>query len=198
MKFYMASPPKLWGDYGLTVLASGISSHLPRTQDGLVQLERTGPLMPPFTLPAAIIISDEMRRLLESARLGVFDFKPVIKTRIVEFYWDPASAGPPHVDFDGRGPSSIILDGEHSDTCSESLGDVWELILPRVDGFSVTIKKIKGLERYECNQRSLSFWKGPHLFYPDPGRHCIVTDIGKEFLEKECHKWIEFDELQME
>ena len=49
MSFYRVSGRSLWGDYG-SILINGMSRHLPR-KDNLIQLERTGPFIPPITLP---------------------------------------------------------------------------------------------------------------------------------------------------
>jgi len=77
-----------WGDYG-SILASGMSAHLPR-KDGLMQLERTGPFIPPISLPGIgdIIVTDAFRAELESSGLSGFTFAPVMKARIVELNWE--------------------------------------------------------------------------------------------------------------
>lgn len=57
-----------WGDYG-RLLRNGMSAHLPR-QEGMIQLERTGPFIPPISFAGVgdIIVTDEIRVRLEAAK----------------------------------------------------------------------------------------------------------------------------------
>ena len=59
MRFYRMSGRRLWGDYG-SMLIGGMSGHLPR-RDGLIQLERTGPFVPPMTFPGigVVVVNDQ-------------------------------------------------------------------------------------------------------------------------------------------
>lgn len=68
-----------WGDYG-HILQHGMCSHLSRTDD-LLQLERTGPYIPPITLPGIgeVVLTSPARQLLESSKLTGFSFRPVKK-----------------------------------------------------------------------------------------------------------------------
>jgi hypothetical protein len=77
-----------WGDYG-AILASGMSAHLGR-KNGLIQLEGTGPFVPPISLPGIgdIVVTDTFRRELESSGLTGFTFAPLIKARVVELRWE--------------------------------------------------------------------------------------------------------------
>ena len=78
-----------WGDYGC-ILLSGMTSHLER-QNGLLQLERTGPFVPPISLPgiADIVVTNDFKHLLEGSGLTGFTFQPVIKKHIV--FWSGRS-----------------------------------------------------------------------------------------------------------
>ena len=89
MNFYRlgrASMP--WGDYG-SILASGMSTHLPR-KDGLIQLERTAPFVPPISFPGIgdIVVTNAFRAELEASGLTGFTFAPIVKARIVESNWE--------------------------------------------------------------------------------------------------------------
>src|SRR5262249_4504338 len=56
---YLMSPPESpWGDY-CEILVQGMSTHLPR-KNGLIQLERTGPFVPPISFPgiADVVVTD--------------------------------------------------------------------------------------------------------------------------------------------
>ena len=70
-----------WGDYG-NILLTGMTSHLDR-EDGRLQLERTGPFVPPIALSgiADIVVTDAFRSALEASGLTGLRFQPVIKRR---------------------------------------------------------------------------------------------------------------------
>jgi hypothetical protein len=78
--------PGRWGDYG-HILQHGMSSHLPRL-DGKLSLERTGPYVPPVTLPGIghIVLTSEAKELVETSGLSGFRFAAVEKTLIVELH----------------------------------------------------------------------------------------------------------------
>lgn len=69
MTIYILQNAKMpWGDYG-SMLLSGMTSHLPR-KNGLLQLERTGPFVPPITLSGVdeIVVTDTFKRQLEQSQ----------------------------------------------------------------------------------------------------------------------------------
>lgn len=68
-----------WGDYG-DILQHGMTAHSRRV-DGKLALERTGPYIPPITLPGIgdIVLTSEARQLLEASDLSGFSFAPVEK-----------------------------------------------------------------------------------------------------------------------
>src|SRR5262250_3064070 len=90
--FFMISErsifPEDWGDYG-DILQHGMTSHLSRV-DGRLALERTGPYIPPITLPGIgdVVLTSRARGDLESSGLSGFTFLPVEKTLIVELHWE--------------------------------------------------------------------------------------------------------------
>ena len=88
MRFYRIGGSRPWGDYG-AILVHGMSRHLPRL-DGLIRLERTGPFIPPITLPGIgdVVVTHKFRAAIERTGLAGLSFAPVIKTRIVEFRWE--------------------------------------------------------------------------------------------------------------
>jgi hypothetical protein len=45
--FRLEAPEAPWGDYG-SILQHGMTAHLGRNPEGLAQLERTGPFIPPI------------------------------------------------------------------------------------------------------------------------------------------------------
>jgi hypothetical protein len=130
--FNLISPEMPWGDYG-DILAHGMSMHLGRNDDGIMQLERTGPYIAPITFPGAgdIVVTTQFRSALENSKLTGFTFKPVIKTLIVELHWESwdLSADEMQEDPEDGEPENFILGEPHSHAASEALGDLWELCL---------------------------------------------------------------------
>ena len=84
----LAAPPHAWGDYG-DILVHGMADAQERAADGALELERTGPFVPPITFPGipAVVVSDPFRRQLEPSGLTGFTFRAVHKTRIVRLEW---------------------------------------------------------------------------------------------------------------
>src|ERR1700722_878900 len=85
-----------WGDYG-RILVHGMSSHLERI-DGAIQLERTGPFLPPITFPAGdVLLSEDAKRAVEVSGLVGLTFRSVRKAKMVRLEWhewNRASAKP--------------------------------------------------------------------------------------------------------
>src|SRR5688500_10646007 len=122
----------LWGDYG-GILMHGMTSHLPRTSEGLLQLERTAPYVPPITFPGIgdIVVTGEFRQRLVSSGLTGLGFMPVQKTRIVRLeweHWNRKAEEPKHYPHTGE-PEDYILGRRHDPKLAEAIGELWEVIL---------------------------------------------------------------------
>ena len=136
--FGLQHPDSPWGDYS-DILYQGMAMHLGR-RDGLIQLERTGPFVPPITFPSdGVVVTDAFRRDLEAAGLAAgVRFLPVIKARIVRFddwiHWD-ASADEPEFYPESGEPEDYILALDHDPEVAEAIGPLWELVCPeRAEG----------------------------------------------------------------
>ena len=127
MKYSIGPVESPWGDYG-DILCHGMSMHLPR-KEGKIQLERCGPEIFPITFPIDVIVTDAFRKEFESSSLTGATFTPVIKSRIVDLdwsLWDILEDEPPIYPDSGE-PSDFLLEREHSEEVSNSLGPLWEL-----------------------------------------------------------------------
>jgi len=122
-----------WGDYG-SILVHGMSAHLKRG-DGRIQLERTGPFVPPVTLPGIsdIVVTAAARAELERWGIDGLTFLPVDKTRIVRLDWISWDrTAPKPAEYPGSGdPEDYILGRPHDESCSRELGDLFELVPAR-------------------------------------------------------------------
>jgi hypothetical protein len=131
------------GDYG-TFLIHGMSVRLPR-RDGLLQLERTGPFVPPVTFPDGnILVTDATRQLLE-ARVHALAFRPVIVARCVELDWSDwdLRADDPAIYPVSNDPADYILLPAHDAALAERIGPLWELAAEIVPGIQNRRRKFQ-------------------------------------------------------
>ena len=76
-----------WDDYG-DILLTGMTYHFDR-QDGLLQLGRTAPFLPPMILSDFddLLVDDTTKNKIEHSNLRGFEFLPVIKRHISLVDW---------------------------------------------------------------------------------------------------------------
>lgn len=186
--------PESWGDYG-DILQHGMTAHSSRI-DGNLALERTGPYIPPITLPGIgdIILTTEAKRLLESSGLTGFAFRPVEKKLIVELHWenwDLNEEQPPEYPDSGE-PEDYILGKKHSKTASDALGDLWEVSL----AFTATILRPTEVVRsYRDLRFDLSSWNGADLIRGSGYGSMLFTDRAQEWFTGRWGEYIQFDEF---
>jgi hypothetical protein len=183
-----------WGDYG-HILQHGMSCHSPRV-GGVLQLERTGPYIPPITLPGIgdVVMTSPARELLESSDLTGFSFRSVQKVLTVELHWerwDLTAEEPPQFSDSGE-PEDYILGQPNSPGASAALGDLWELFVPE----TATILRPKAIvDSYRELRLDLSTWNGTDLFRSD-GYACILfTERARTWFAEQWGEYIEFDEF---
>ncbi len=129
--FILGRPRQIpdWGDYG-DILRHGMTSHLPRAEDHL-QLERTGPFIPPVTFPGiSDVVVTEMTRTKIAGIVPTLRFRPLVKTHIVKSNWDewnPTAQQPAQYPKSGE-PEDYILAEPHDPLIAERLGELWELV----------------------------------------------------------------------
>lgn len=146
-RYYSVLSGEPWGDYG-RILVHGVTTALPR-KDGQLQLERTGPTVPPISLPQwnEMLVVDHVKQQLESLNLPDVQFREVIKARIVDLDWsnwdrelDLPPLPPYQLDGEIGGASDYVLSRPHSIEISNTIGPIWELVLP-CNGEWVTVDK---------------------------------------------------------
>lgn len=111
-----------------------MSAHLGRNADGRIQLERTGPFIPPITLPGVgdVVVTSPARSDLERWCVGDLQFAPVHKARIVRLDWTSWSqtAAEPLAYPESGEPENYVLGRSHEDACASELGELFELVPP--------------------------------------------------------------------
>jgi len=174
-----------WGDYG-EILHHGISWNRGRV-DGFIQLERTGPFIPPLTMPSThhVVVVESLRRKIVDSGLRGYAFVPVVKARIVRLNWEswPPSAKPAKYPSGGE-PENYVLRRKHHPASAEALGDLWELTA------EVRVTTRPGTPYYML--------AGDHQkdFFVEAERHhrLFVSPRAKQWLEETVSDCVAFDE----
>jgi len=201
MNFYQVDSVDLWGDYG-HILVNGMTRHLPQ-ENGQLQLERAGPFMPPITFPGTdLVVTTEFKEKLQASELGTFEFRPVVKARIVDIPWESFDRTSEKPEFYPATfePEDYILGRPHSEVTADAMGDIWQVV-PR-DGAVVDTDIQRKPWDYDIRVHT-DTWNGDHLFHGSYGKKgkprysCwfIVTESGKEWLEKNVGDWVTFKAL---
>jgi hypothetical protein len=186
--------PGEWGDYG-DILQHGMASHRPRV-GGPLALERTGPYIPPITLPGIghVVLNSHARELLESSGLSGFTFRPVEKVLTVELRWetwDLTADEPPYVPDSGE-PEDYILGQPDSPAASAALGELCEVVVPD----TATILRPEGtVSSYKELRLDLSTWNNADLFRGDGYRSILFTERARKWFLDNWGKFVEFNEF---
>jgi hypothetical protein len=178
-------------------------STLPR-KDGLFQLERTGPFVPPISMPfEAIVVTEEFRNRIEESALTGIAFQPVIKTRIVNLEWqkwDRAAEEPEEYPSTGE-PEDYILERSHSPELAEKIGNLWEVCLEEhAEAIRVPRDPSKwGLKKWAFYDAQgdifivLSSWDGFDFFKAKAVGYTYVSERAKNWLEHTVSEWVGFE-----
>lgn len=191
MRFFRLSGPLgPWGDYG-TILVHGMSAHLPR-EAGLLQLERTGPWVPPISFPGfSVVLTDATRTAFEALAFSGAAYKPVVKRHIARLDWRSwplDEPQPPEYPSEGE-PENYILDRPHDPGLAESLGDLWELDLAE------HAQSVRGdLGEVLIRQDS---WDGTDFFRLGGTRINVATDRAVEWLVETFPDCVAAQELEL-
>lgn len=170
-----------WGDYG-SILVSGMTAHLEREGD-LLQLERTGPYVPPLVNSGLwdIIVTDKVKKSLEVSGLNGLSFRPVIKKHIVEVDWTTwdLHADEPLYYPDSGEPEDYILGGQHSNSVADGLGHLWELVIPTRGAFN--------------NDKFIDANSQADIFKADNTGYILLTENAKRWIENNAGDWVTFE-----
>lgn len=188
-----------WGDYG-HILQNGMSSHLSKVDDRL-QVERTGPYVPPITLPGIgdVVLTSAARELLESSGLTGFSFRPVKKALTVELHWETWdwNAEEPEQFPESGEPEDYILGQPDSPSASAAIGDLWEVVVPPTATIlrPTRIGPRRIVDSYKELRLDLSTWNQADLFR-SAGYDCILfSENARDWFTRQWGDYIEFDEF---
>lgn len=183
--------PEAWGDYG-EILQQGMAWHSPRV-NGKLALERTGPYIPPITLPGfSMVITDAARTLLESSGLTGFTFLPVEKKLIVELHWETwdLSADEPGKYPESGEPENYIPGKPHSPTVAIAMGELWELVVP------INVKVLRPtptVSSYKDLRIDLSTWNGADLLKGEDYGGILFSQRAKDWFAERWSQYVTFN-----
>ena len=168
-------------------------------------MRRTGPFMPPITLPAPLtgtcVVSADFKAKIEAAGLthSPIRYIAVEKYHICEFRWDLWDRNNEDPDEwpDGDEPEDYIDNRPHSETAAIGLGDIYEMIVP----VGAQYRSVKSpTEIVGKTFLVASTWDGSHLFRAaneiNPHYFRLICDeVGMKWLEDNAGGFVEFQAL---
>jgi hypothetical protein len=184
-----------WGDYG-NVLYHGQGR---RGEDGLIELSRTGPFVPPLTFPYSYIpvVTTAFRAALEQSGLSGVDFQPVRKKHIVRYQWhlwDQKARNPQQYPANGE-PEEYISERHHDEETARALGDLWELHPPAHAEVSQSPRDHL-MYLVEATKGSSDFFRAS--FNGKPQNAIYVTEAAKKWLMKHAGEVVKFEKARIE
>ena len=186
--------PGDWGDYG-HFLQHGMTDHLPKFNERLA-LERTGPYIPPITLPGIsdIVLTTEAQRLLQSSGLSGFSFLPVEKTHIVELPWETwdLNAEEPAIVPESGEPEDYILGKPHSPSTAAALGELLEIVVPST---ATILRPRSVVSSYKELQIDRTTWNGADLFRGEGYRSILFSEHARAWFSENWGRFVLFDQF---
>jgi|SRR5262245_746567 len=180
--FIVEGPPSPWGDYG-HILVHGLVSRR-SAPDAPLELERTGPFLPPITMPGHLLLDEGLRIRFEASGPQGIRFRPVIKKRIVHLDWHlwDRQAAAPQVYPRGGEPANYVLGRKHHQATADAIGPVWELLVPVVPGLQLDggrVLRDMYIGQAVCRGR-------------DTFSHIYVSVAMRDFLSTAAPEWVRF------
>ena len=186
--------PTAWGDYA-DILQHGMIYRDPRL-DGALSLQRTGPFIPPITLPlmSEVLVTSEAKTTLESSNLTGFSFRLVKKTHIVELRWedwDFSNDELPEYPESGE-PEDFISERPHSPATAAALGEIWEIVVPR----TAKIRRPRPIvNSYKELKIDMATWDGSDLIRGEGYGSMLFSERARDFFSENWGLYLQFDEF---
>jgi hypothetical protein len=197
--FYRLTRPKMpWGDYGSILIQGMTDCWLQDSRSP--NLSRTGPFVPPISFPTfCVVVTEEIRREIESSGMTGFSFTPAIKkviTPIDWHEWDLFSDEPQFYP-DGGEPESYVSAAQHSPELAKRMPNLWRLV---ISPGAAEIRESPGapanpLDSGEVFIRAGS-WKGKDFFGADTTLYNYVSSRARKWLIDRYPAWVAFRPVQ--
>ena len=158
-------------------------------RNGILQLKRVGPFIPPLSVVGwDLIVTEEMRSILSQSEFRPIRLKQVHKTHIVRWEWSQLAEAD---DLHGEPEDMILLKPHDPDTAS-LLGKLYELVLP-TECTVVDYETNWSLTNYALNCKQLP--EGDLFRARFPGGTCpMCSSKFRDWILTldEVHPWISF------
>jgi hypothetical protein len=187
-----------WGDYG-RILVHGMTGRLARRggKNGQLQLERTGPFVPPITFPGIgdVIVTAEMKQAMERAGFRGLEFRSVQKKRIVSVPWHEWDRGAQEPSYfpDESEPENYVLAQRHDPQLAEAIGEIWEVVRPVED--DVLLARVGARSDDAQSHDVKQPWTGADLFRVSYDGHDYVSARARRWFEAYFPEWTSFREV---
>jgi hypothetical protein len=191
-RFYIIGCPKHpWGDYG-HILTQGMAH---RGESGILEIERTGPFIPPITLPGIgeVVVTEALRQALGRSGLKGFAFETVVKRLIVQSEWNTWDQGanrPAEYPESGE-PEDYVLGQPHSIDADERMGNLWALEL---NHDAQTHRERRTIQHRHEIKLVTSTWQGQDIFGAQGVGFIYVTESAKDWFERNVPGQLKFEE----
>jgi len=188
MDFYVAENKAMpWGDYGVTLL-EGFTCDLDESR---AAIERTGPFAPPIIISSGhLIVTDTVKRSIQSLDLRGVSFRKCVKQRIVDILWtdwDPKEA--PKTYPAGGEPENYIWRRKHNERLAMLMPDLWEIVIPADGAIVGRITKRKSTTHILFENT----WNQADIFRAE--KHCsdiFFTQEAKEEIKNLASGYLKF------
>ena len=161
-----------------------------------MQLERTGPYIPPISFPGlrGFVLTSEARSMIESSGLSGCTFRSVNKKLIVELHWEEwdMNASEPAFYPEGGEPEGYILGQPHSPEAAKQLGDLWEVVIPP----TVRVLRARPIaESFKELTIDSATWNGADIFARSDVGHTLFTERAVNWFLGNFGEYLNFDEF---
>ncbi len=172
-----------------------MSRRLGRDPDGVMQLERTGPFVPPITFPtiAEVVVTSALRRALEGSPLSGLSFQEVRIVTAVNVRWeewDRTQRLPPELPPTGE-PEDYVPVGGHDPACAEAIGRLWEIKAPTC---GVGSSRMVAFRKYEYKIDVPR--QHPDFFHASGLGQMLVSETARRWLLDASPDWVMFEPIQ--
>lgn len=128
-----------WGDYG-NILRNGLLATRKKAKSPLVEIERTGPFLPPITFPFdAVVVSQAAKEQMETRRFAGLQFSRAKYAKVVRLEWHEWNllAPEPHRYPASGEPEDYIIKGKNSDRTAAVMPAIWAFNVPPTEGLQL-------------------------------------------------------------
>lgn len=190
-RFYTLKQSDLeFGDYH-DILAHGMATRT--SDDDALILERTGPYVPPWSMPSwdYVVVTAEFLQKVRDSRLTGYDVIPVIKKKVTNIdwrNWEPY--GPKEFKYPaGNEPENYIERRKHSLETAEAIGELWHLRFKP----GISRSTDEGVHHFRLSGNT---WNGAD-FFTEGGRTTTpyVSERGRDWLLANVSEWVSFSDL---